>query len=125
MKTNATKETLEMALKNINVKYEGNVTFNRFDVHRNRINFTLRVSNSRGPGAKVSRLMGKERHTCSACWHAHGDFFDAIFKLDEKAWIFAAHVGTMEGPKDNWQDFNIGSMIYPMYFSDSCDCGGR
>jgi len=116
---NTTEQALYKALAIINKKYSGNVIFNRKpDPVGKAFRFTLKVKNSRGKGAKIG-FTG--RRTPHACWHVHGDFFDALIKLSPKSVITSAgHKVSSSG--GNWQDWNIGSMASPKMFSESCDC---
>lgn len=119
MKTNATLEQLDKALKNVNKKFNNNVIFNRYPERNSKLlNFTLKVKNSSGEGAR-SGFTG--RKLISACWHVHGEFFDSLFAQDENIFIWARgkKITVFEG---NWEDNNIGSMVNPLCFSDACKC---
>jgi hypothetical protein len=122
MKTTAKAETLQKALDVVNAKYDGNIEFERFEPNCRSVNFTLRVKSSRKPGARRSQ---SGRRMAKACWHVHGDLFDAVLVIDPKARIVSrggpGAVITDQG--GNWQDCNIGSMMQPMMFSQACDCG--
>lgn len=85
---------------------------------RNVFRCTLKVHSSRGPGARLSHT---GRRIPAACWHVFGDFFDYIWEADPGAMILSAGL-KMEGPADNWQDKNIGSMMRPMPYSQACNC---
>jgi len=120
-----TRSDLVQALESINKKYKGNICFNRDDFP----NFTLKVKDSHGPGHRrgfafpPSRPKG--RRMVSACWHVHGDFFDALFEVNPNAYVLSNwSAGKIKITKDsgNWQDANIGSQMYPLYFSEACDC---
>lgn len=120
--TNVTQQDLEKALEVVNVKYKGNVEFNNFQPQGKRFNCTLRVKNSRGPGARRSQdWNGKRRRLISACWHVHGDFFDALWDIAPDMNVFTG--GMMYRDRgDNWQDMQVGSIMYPAYMSELCDC---
>jgi hypothetical protein len=126
MKTNFSREQLEAALAVVNVRYAGNVRLIHGTVSRSWRRFTLRVNNSKGPGAKISMASFHDRRTVAACWHVHGDFFDALWNLEGGSvgayYVEARKVGRMHGRGDNWQDFNIGSQYRPVRFSESCEC---
>jgi hypothetical protein len=119
------KETLDKALEIINKKYEGNVIYNRLPERKgNFYHFTLRVKSSHNLGHRIGfhpTSTGKNRRLVSACWHVHGDYFEAIFSIEPSAII---DVSTHRITKSfgNWQDRNIGSMMIPMYFSEACEC---
>lgn len=62
----------------------------------------------------------------SACWHVHGDFFDILLDLNAKIVISAGakkiyknEYGQTVG---NWEDWNIGSVVHPIYYSEACEC---
>ena len=113
----ATKKDIECALETVNLSFEGNVIFNRFDsTSDTRHNVTLRVENSKGLGAKRG-FSG--RRTISACWHVHGVFIDS---LPDEARIFSSYFNKWIKPGDKWNDKNIGSLASPQRYSDACDC---
>jgi len=121
--SNCTKDDIDGALDSVNQKYKGNIRLNNYQQLsgtglRHRV--TLRVIDSKGEGAHISRHMeifgGKPRHTTSACWHVHGHFIDALYgtKITSGGRVFNAG--------DMWSDFNAGSVMFPLYASDSCNC---
>ena len=118
---NTTKDQLEQALARINAdKFADNITWRRApeEIGR-RFRFTLRAVDSRKAGGRIGhtgRRIGQ-----SACWHAHGHFFDALFKIAPDAVILAG-ASTITKDAGNWQDRNIGSMMQPMMYSDACEC---
>lgn len=116
---NVSESDLIKALEVVNKKYNNNVKFNRFDIiSSNRIGFTLKVKDSSGAGAKTG-FSG--RKTVAACWHIHGDFFEALFDINIDAVVRTANkVITRE--EGNWQDWNIGSIMEPLYYSEACNC---
>lgn len=121
MRTTASFSTLFQALKKINKEYDNNITFNREPeyVYYNRdLNFTLRVKESSGPGARRGYT---GRKMINACWHVHGDFFDAVFEIEPDAviWSRGQKITKEYG---NWEDDNIGSIMNPLSFSEACEC---
>lgn len=108
---------MEKVLEVINRKYEGNIIWKRFDDGK-IINFTLTVKNSRNKGGRVSR---EGRSIAAACWHVHGDFFDALFEINPKA-VIVSMGNKIDINSGNWQDRNIGSMMHPFMYSESCEC---
>jgi len=123
----ATREELEQALAEINKRYEHNLTWNNFERlngNGTRFRVTLRVKDSHGKGAKLGHedyRTGKARHTISACWHVHGNFFEALLAINPEIIIKTAG-RTVDKNGGNWQDWNIGSLMYPRYFSEACEC---
>lgn len=130
-----TIEDLQRALNTINPKYGDNIAFNRLDSN----GFTLRVKDSKKAGHRLGqpKFLGfdkgidyaKRRRLPYACWHVHGDFFDALFTIQPEAEIVSS--GSLANPlpvnkitkgQGNWQDWNIGSRKYPYYMSEACEC---
>lgn len=140
---NVTQSELELALKKLNELYndpcferdwelreiirnEGNIIWNRFEQRGNRFHVTLKCRSRWASGHRIhQKPFGnvKEGFTRSksACWHVHGDAFDIIIAINENAVIKSAK-RTIDKNGGNWQDWNIGSMIYPMVFSQACEC---
>jgi len=122
--SNCTKDDIDGALDSVNQKFNGNIRLNNYHQLsgtglRHRV--TLRVIDSHGNGAHISRRMeifgGKPRHTTSACWHVHGHFFDALpygTRITSGGRVFNAG--------DMWGDSIGGSVMCPLYASDSCNC---
>lgn len=120
----ASAAEMEAALRETNKEFDDNVEFKRFDITRNFINFTLKVKNSSGPGARRSTW---NRHKMiSACWHVHGTFFDKLFEIAPDARITTSMGGRREITRfhGNWEDANIGSQVRPCYASEACECDG-
>jgi hypothetical protein len=126
MKMIARKTTineLTQALESINKHYDGNIQFKEITPKGTTIQFTLRVKNSHGKGARLGFKFGDrpQRHLINACWHAHGELFDELFKINPEATIRTGQM-LITNEYGNWQDRNIGSQVYPMYFSEACEC---
>ena len=120
MITNATTDQLRQALDEVNKLYDGNVIFNRQpEPVGSRIRFTLRVKDSKGPRARLSK---QGRRMTSACWHVHGDFFDTLIDLNHDIYIKTGGDKRVDYHGGNWQDWNIGSRMFPMFFSEACRC---
>lgn len=116
---NVSELGLNQALWRVNEKYDSNIRFRYLkQISVGRYQFTLTVKDSRQPGARRSH---SGRRLASACWHVHRDFFDALCDLQPNAVITA---GKKKITKDagNWEDWNIGSMMQPMYYSEACEC---
>ena len=139
---NCTKENLENALAIINKSivintgyygnqidsYDGNVVFKRIESQGKGFIFTLKVKDSKGPGARRSH---SGRRMAAACWHVHGRFFEALFRIAPEARVFSSfykrsNTGKCEGwitkENGNWKDGQIGSMFQPMMMSEACEC---
>ena len=128
---NVTIQELTWALDQINRKYDNNIIFRRLEQKGKTVHFTLKVCDSRGPGHRRGvPQFGKEgRRMPYACWHVHGDFFDALFAIQPKAVIITS--GSLANPLSsnsitidggNWQDWGIGSYMFPCMMSEACDC---
>jgi len=134
---NCTIGDLQAALDIINRKYQDNVEFKSLEQKGKQIQFTLRVKSSQGPGHRLgfpvkNYRTGKitQKRMAFACWHVHGDFFDALFKVNPQAAVFSG-MSSLANPGSqqwitingvNWQDKNIGSQMQPLYFSEACEC---
>lgn len=121
---NATIGDLENALQVVNQKYQGNIRFKRLEQNGRGVNFTLTVNSSREPGHRLGfyGINGKQKRVSAACWHAHGDFFDALFTIAPDAVVRSQGDKVITKHQGNWQDWNIGSQMQPMYFSEACEC---
>ena len=131
MQTNATHAELVVALDLVNKRYGGNVEFNRLEQRAKRTVFTLKVKDAHGPGHRCGFSInknGKRRVLSSACWHVHGHFFEALFKVNPKLWVISGSISS--GPQKitktggNWQNWNVGNMVNPLQMSEACDCHG-
>lgn len=120
MKTNATHDELNSAMALLNEQYNDNVMFNRFDQQGSRYNFTLRVKDSSGKGAR--RGFHNNRKMVSACWHTHGHFFECLFKTNPEVWVKSSFTGKITKDHGNWQDKQVGSGSNPFYLSEMCEC---
>lgn len=136
MKTNATEHDLMQALQKINKKYSENIKFNRFEYKCGKINFTLKVCDYKKDGHSIGfpqKFKDKypenpdriiQKRLSYACWHVHGDFFDALFEINPKAVVWSRG-NKITRDYGNWEDYNVGSMISPMQASERCDCVER
>jgi hypothetical protein len=114
---NTNKAAMEAALAIVNKKYDRNICWNRFDDGKT-INFTLTVLDSHQAGGRRSR---EGRRIAAACWHVHGDFFDALFEVCPDA-VIVSMGKKITKEAGNWQDQNIGSAYLPFMYSEACDC---
>jgi hypothetical protein len=115
-----TTSDLEVALRLVNVKYNDQVIWNQEPTHTKQgIKFTLKVKTNKSVGHGIS-FSGRQMPT--ACWHVHGDFFEKLFQVCPNAVVFSLgrRITQHEG---NWQDFNVGSQMRPMFASKRCECG--
>jgi len=117
MRTNLNHENLIKALEITNKKFGNNILFNRLEQSGKWISFTLKVKDSKKEG---SRIGFTGRRVAKACWHVHGELFDAMFELDSNTIIYSR--GEKITKENNWTDVNIGSMFRPLYFSEACNC---
>lgn len=116
---NTNTQEMHQALAAINEKYEGNIKFKRFDDGKT-INFTLTVINSKAKGGRYNHMTS--RYISAACWHVHGDFFEALLAINDNAVIISGGTLKIDKTGGNWTDRNIGSVAHPMMYSDSCLC---
>jgi hypothetical protein len=115
MKTNATIQELQTALEQVNKNYSGNISFETLEQKtKNRVSFTLRAKS----GLPGSRVGFTGRKLPKASWHVHGELFDALFDINPEIYILSLgkKITKYSG---NWEDTNIGSIVKPMYFSET------
>ena len=124
---NITTEQLNESVKELNSLYDNNIKLNDHEVINNkgtRHRVTLRVNDCRGEGSRHgfnTNKNGEYRRTNSACWHTHGDFFELLFKRNDRCEVRSGgNLITVNG--GNWQNKRTGSMLNPIMFSDMCDC---
>jgi hypothetical protein len=118
-----TDEQLESALRSVNAVYGDNVEFR--DWTRPYANakvrqFTLRVKDSSGPGA---RLSAHGRKTINASWEVHRDFMWALFDVNPNG-VIKTQMARYEG-RDDFIDKHKatrntpqGSRANPVAFGD-------
>jgi hypothetical protein len=132
MITNATTQELNEALEKINHRFDHNIIFRELkQISKNRRQFTIRVIDSKKAGhgrgndhPNWTDRKGnpvKPRRLVSACWHVHGWLFEELINLNPLIFIKSRgqRIDKLGG---NWEDYNVGSMIYPQAASDRCDC---
>lgn len=122
---NTTIADLENALQVVNQKYQGNIRFKRLEQNGRGVNFTLTVNSSCEPGHRRGffGFDGKQpKRLAAACWHVHGDFFEALLNIAPDAVVISQGNKIITKQSGNWQDWNIGSQMHPMYYSEACDC---
>jgi len=96
----------------------------------NYLFFTLRLPQfARAPKAKYRRTGTRGRRICAVCYHGHFAVMQRILDVNPDAVIRSA-VATYLG-KDDFEakapsvgERNVGSMMEPRMFIDSCNCGG-
>ena len=137
---NVTESDMYMALAMVNQDYDGNIAFKSFEPKGKGFSFTLTVKEtSRGkgknkyaaPGVRKSASSFQQRRIAAACWHVHGHFFEALFKIAPDARVFStffkrfqsdSFTGWITKDGGNWLDGNIGSTYSPIMFSEACFC---
>lgn len=104
----------------VNQRYENNITWNRSPEPKGRrYRFTLRCKSSYKPG---HRRTFQGHHHFAACWHVHGDFFDALFTVAPNAVIRIGTGHKITKHSGNWEDRSVGSFDVPRMYSEMCDC---
>ena len=130
MKVYATKGEIFRALDKINEGYKNNIIFNRMDAGRgNYWNVRLKTINFNKPGYRVTpelkgwdgRVWHKGHRMRFACWHVYGNFMEALFEINPKAYVYAQG-RKITKDQGNWEDYNVGSNMFPFYASEACDC---
>jgi ABC-type Fe3+-hydroxamate transport system substrate-binding protein len=130
---NTNMEEMLDALTIVNKKYENNIDFNRLEQRGKQIIATLRVKNAnKKNGTTKGRKLNQQyirngwqkgvfAANGSACWHVHGDFFEAILELNPDVVIKTANK-TIDINGGNWEDWNKGSIMEPISYSNLCEC---
>lgn len=125
---NVTDEEIRNAAERASKLYSGNVVADIRGRTGRAIRFGLRVRDSRGDGAHRS---ANGRRTRSACFHAHADFFRALFGSCPNARVKTAFAHYHGGaPAQYERDFDfvgmreVGSAFRPMQLRECCECAG-
>ena len=118
---NCSVDDLEKALFIVNRKYENNIEFKRLESSKKLFTLKCKDSKKKGHRLHINMFNGKTKKGISACWHVHGDFFDALFRIKPNAYVIS-YSKKITKKNGNWEDRNIGSMFYPVYYSESCEC---
>ncbi len=125
----ATEQGIRDALQATQAQFDQNLEFRentpeRKSSHSFRVR--LGVKSSHGKGAGISQRYYLDgtchaKHLVSACWHVHGRFFEHLFHVCPVAIVYARgnRITDTEG---NWEDYNVGSIMFPVYASESCAC---
>lgn len=126
---------IERALDNANAYFDDNLRFKRFEHSHNVVgkggcwHVTITVKDSSGPGSRVS-VHG--RRISAACWHAYGVFMSSLPRVNPSTGARVQIVSSpgfvgagrrVVSPGDQWLDWQAGSIFYPAYMSELCDCG--
>lgn len=135
---NVSDEDLSKALAEVSKKYDDNVIWNNYErLGDKRFRVTLRVADSTKAGHRlaysywINKQLGHSnkavhKRLVSACWHVHGDFFDILLRINPSAIIVTGKTKIYKDENgvtiNNWNDWNIGSMLYPLYYSEACEC---
>jgi len=117
-------QIMKEALEIVNEKYFKNITYRNIEPINEALTsfrFTLRAVDCHKAGGCFSPSTGR-RVGLAACWHVHGDFFDALFSLTPDARVKSCRA-VITKDAGNWQDYNMGSMMQPFAASACCDCG--
>lgn len=109
--------------------YTDNLCFNRqpetTGVRVKAVLCTIRVHNSRKPGARRSQ----QRRLTAACYHAHEHFYREAFALGatriQSTIADWSSVEDMEKDLERLASANIGSIAEPLCHADACECDGE
>ena len=116
------------ALRETNVWFSGNVIINTHSFLNQagtRHTVTLRVRDSKEPGHRLGQSTtskGNHRRLVNACWHVYGTFVDALFEAVPNAKVSNHNKKMVDRDDWYWHDWNIGSIMSPMYYSEACEC---
>lgn len=129
-------QAMQQALSLTNSVFSDNITWVRLEQDRaHRIIFRIRAIDCHGPGGILSiyplmtrrapefyREQKRDRFIGgAACWHAHGVLFDALLKIVPDV-IIESRRNKITKSGGNWQDFDAGSMLAPVFQSERCYC---
>jgi len=117
MRIRATKDQIMNAFNKLNKEYDGNIYIS---VESDKGNFNrvrLGTHDADGLGSRHS-WSGRRIH--SACWHVYGRFFDLLLNSVDGVIIYSWNQ-KITTRSDNWKDINIGSLILPVYMSETCN----
>lgn len=114
MRTTASRQTVLKAIEIINKKHGYKIILNRDEQKGKYFHFTIKSEESGVTGTKITY---SGRKSIYANWYAHGNLFDEIFGLEPDTVIYS---GGKKITKyyGNWEDFNVGSVLHPLYASD-------
>jgi hypothetical protein len=117
MKVKTSYKTLEQAVNYVNKIFNNNISMETEDRGLYYL-VKLKVKDSKEKGGRRSP---NGRRLSSACWHVYGYFIDTIFELDKDAVVYTA--GKIFN-RDTWHwiDWNVGSLLNPIFISELCDC---
>lgn len=115
------REQLEKAIRMASCHYKGNLKLKDIrplNTCHDRWRFTITVKSSKGPGASWDPI--HDRRIAAACWHAHREVFQQVFRLAPKACITTCHGKLYHGTP--FEDWNAGSILCPVMASERCHC---
>lgn len=133
------REQLDAALAEVNRKYNGNIVFEWRDLvdhtrrdGREEWRVKLKTLDSRAYGSRRSIVLAphdrNSRYIPAACWHVHGEFFDALGRLAPEAEMigsagaFGAQGRRCRVAAHGWVDHLTANAYDGVYASDACDC---
>ena len=114
-----TLDNLDAALAIVNEKYAGNVRlYEATQKGKTSVSFRLKVEDSKGAGGARS---ASGRKTGSGCWHVHGDFFEALLKINPDT-VIVSTKSIISKDGGNWEVYEIGLRANYMEASEGCSC---
>ena len=135
---NVNEKEIKKAIDVVNKQFEDNIYLKEYEyLNKSRsgtgftVKFKLGVKDSSKAGSRRSIMMvnkdGSRRKLAIACYHVHGVFFDALMDINKKAEvrlsgnrkIYIDQDGDLIG---NWEDWQVGSYMYPVMISEACEC---
>jgi len=121
-----THTELEQALFLTNAVFEDNIAFKNHKPEGLGWRVTLRCKSGKKPGHRVHVAYDNTtRRSANVCWHVYGTFLDSLFAVQPSAVVSTASAGGTVRYHANdwhWQDWNIGSIMKPLLYSEACDC---
>lgn len=81
---------------------------------------------------RVNPFTGRRRKVWAVCLHGHYEFIGALFRIDPSSWVVSSLAranGFSKVTDDNLEEVyealrgvNIGSIMFPQYYDECCDC---
>lgn len=145
--TKGNEQDLYKALEIVNQKFKGNVFISEINHERKGVKFRLKVKSNKGPGHSLGHMSRSKNHKYNhfvnkireansvsiepeyiikqsrlsfACWHVHGEFFDAVFEVNPNAVIYSMGKKITK-EYGNWEDTCINS-FQGIFKSSMCEC---
>lgn len=123
---------LDLAIRAVNDKFNAHVTTEYTTNTRKGVKAKLRVETNKSVFHRLAQSLtslGNRKKIVSLCWHGFGHVFREVFTINPLAKIRTAQIvyKDVSAFNNNFYstDRNIGSEIYPLLYSEACECEGE